>query len=220
MTLPGKGDIHKKGQRSSVTIPIHQSTGGIPHNLILSGRPRISVTVSNSPMLPTPTRVIVKALLKTLLQILLKLWRWASSFLVLICLAAWFYGGFLPYFLCVMAFLSKFHGNWWGFFGEFWKVGWVFDSFLRLLLDFGNFKQVWAWRAIITIITSPVVAQLERVQPLQGMNFRSQESVRQQLVIMRNHLRQLAALFFQPLPYFYGICCCHKISGNISQKEN
>lgn len=110
MTVLGTGDPnYKKSQQRLITIPLHHASSGpsLPNTTVLNLNANRAHAIAVS-MLPTPTRVIVKTLLKTLLQILCKLWRWASSFLVLICLAAWFYGGFLPYFLTVMGFLSTF----------------------------------------------------------------------------------------------------------------
>jgi hypothetical protein len=96
----------KKGQqRLLIPIPLHhQQQSSLSAQLDGGNRGNNAINIS---MLPTPTRVIVKTLLRTLFHILLKLWRWASSFIVLIFLAAWFYGGFLPYCLFIMGLLSK-----------------------------------------------------------------------------------------------------------------
>ncbi len=102
MTVPGKGDhICKSGPSS----PHHQPLlPPIPQSF----RPNIKICCHQATSTSTiPSSMILKTLLKTLIQIILKLWRWASSFLVLIFLAAWFYGGLLPYGLLVIAFMSK-----------------------------------------------------------------------------------------------------------------
>jgi len=66
-----------------------------------------SVPSPSISMIPS-TRILLKTLLKALILILIKLWKLSASFMVLVFLAAWFYGGFLPYFLFITGLLSKF----------------------------------------------------------------------------------------------------------------
>ena len=81
---------------------------------VIRSRPELNPSSSPSPS-PSPTtmisytsRTILKTVLKMLLKLILKLWKWASSFAIVIFFVSWYYGGVLPYFVCFIALLSKY----------------------------------------------------------------------------------------------------------------
>ncbi|CAG7837095.1 unnamed protein product [Allacma fusca] len=53
-----------------------------------------------------PSRTFVKTIVKLFAKLILKLWRWASSFVAIIFFLAWFYGGILPYAVGFIAIMS------------------------------------------------------------------------------------------------------------------
>lgn len=81
-----------------------------PHLLLQrsSSRPQLQLSSSSILQMITsfPSRSILKTIAKFFLKLILKLWKWASTFLIAIFFVSWFYGGIIPYFVSLFALLG------------------------------------------------------------------------------------------------------------------
>lgn len=65
-----------------------------------------SLIFDRLPML-SRSRTVIKTLVKFFINLILKLWKGASSFVIAIFFVSWFYGGVYPYIVCFIALLGK-----------------------------------------------------------------------------------------------------------------